>query len=552
MQLLALLAASVVAAQAPPAAEPISPDHESAKANANHIFNAIHSAGRQWGSSLNHNGFGFIPVVVPAGTLLYHGGHSDRPPEGPEWLAFEVEHAAFFARGPLRGHRGRRPEQEEEELHLSSPAQKPISQPETDGPPDGPPDGESEGRVRGYFQTYQTTRNVQLLYLDGTSAGKSPMGTLDQQDDLLCQDCTTDGSITGGEMCRAKTMCDLVAEWGWDGIMRMEIGFEVIFCDFSSGLQLDSSLRTVPLDHKLQDDGFLTAYLWSRAAAERYGGIGGDRVQMDFSSMVSGFFFPINISNTDPDRPDLIRLNAAKREHLTDIRAYLQSVFSKPRKPKPTVNWQAVVDMIVTRFSKRLAAMASTSISTDVFIGELEGVALTYYEAPRLPDDITATADDDGKNRTAEAADRCAAHYLKPALPSRQDWTLHDNLIHTALRAVMERICSDLYLMRSTLLRADPDTAADAFFIKKGVESAEMDKAVNQSRVIVRNLMDELAWTTWKMPPLCAEDEMLLTAMWPIGDRVDHFNPGCVSIEEVVGERRSYWAPCGRGGKYWK
>ncbi|UKZ78423.1 hypothetical protein TrVFT333_006163 [Trichoderma virens FT-333] len=439
MKLIVLLA-SVVVAQVQ---TPIRPSYDSAKANANHIFNAIHSAGRQWGSSLNHNGFGFIPVVVPAGISLYHGGYFEQPPEGPEWLAFEVEHAENFARVPKGGPRG--------------------------------------------------------------------------------------------------SLCDLITEWGWDGIMRMEIGFEVIYCNFSSGLNLDSSIRTLVPEDRLEDDFSLIPYLWSRAATERYDGLGGDRIQMDFSSMVSGFFFPINISNTDPDRPDLIRLRAAQREHLLDIKNYIQTLFVEPR--KFIVNWQAVVDMIIARFGNRLAAMASTSVSTDLFIGELEGTVLTYLEAPSLPGDVTMAEDDDGRNRTAEAIDRCASHYLKPALPSQQDWTLSDSLIHTALGTVTQHICSNLYLIRSILLQASPDAAPDAYLIKRGVKSADMEEAVNQTRTIVRDLMQDLAWTTWKKPQLCVEGQILLTAMWPLGDSVDHFNPGCVPAQDITGRRRNYWTP---------
>lgn len=533
MKFIALLA-SVAAAQVQ--TSPIRPSHDSAKANANHIFNAIHSAGRQWGSSLNHNGFGFIPVVVPAGTLMYHGGYFEDPPDRLEWLAFEVEHAENFVRAPNRGRVGCGDEQHEQPQPPSS-DQKPLDQPET-----GPGDCE-EGRVRGYLQTYQTRRDVRLLYLDGTSAGKSPIGTLDSQDEVLCPN--NEHGEFGGEMYRAKCLCDLVTEWGWDGIMRMEIGFEAIYCNFSAGLHLDSSVRVIIPEDRLKPDSHLIPYLWSRAAAERYDGIGGNRVQMDFSSMISGFFFPINVSNTDPDRPDLIRLGAAQREHLQDIKTYIQSVVVEPK--KFNVNWQAVVDMIVTRFSKRLAAMASTNLSTDLFIGELEGAIMTYLEAPRLPGDITVAEEDDGKNGTADAVDRCASHYLKPALLSQKTWTLSDSLIHTALRVVTQRICSDLYLIRSILIQASPDAEPDAYFIEKGVKSVDMDKATNQSRAIVRDLLEDLAWTTWKKPQLCGVDQILLTAMWPFGDSVDHFNPGCVSVQNVTARRRNYWTPHERG-----
>ncbi|KAL7917941.1 hypothetical protein ACQKWADRAFT_265908 [Trichoderma austrokoningii] len=535
MKNLALLALSAVAAKASPAAEPIRPNHDSAKANANHIFNAIHSAGRQWGSSLNHNGFGLIPVTLAAGTLLYHGGYSKDPPEGLEWLAFEVEHAENFVRVARRSPIGR-PGHDERQQH-----QKPLGQPETDNDPDRGP----EGRIRGYLQTYQTARDVQLLYVDGSGAAKSPIGTLDSQDYVLSPNRSFEWYNLAGEMERATAMCDMITKWGWSGIMRMEIGYEVIWCDFKSDLIHESSVRALIQEDRLKEDRFLNTYIWTRAVAERYDGLGGDRVKMDFSSMVSGFFFPINISHTDPERPDLIRLKAATLEHRLDIRAYLLKVFSEPR--RFNVNWQGIVDMIVTRFSKRLAAMASTVLSADMFIEELEHATLTYLEAPGLPDDATLMAGDGGKNLTAEAIDRCATIYLKPSLLSRQNWTLQDDLIHTSLLAVMQHICNDLYLMRSVLLQAAPDPSYDAYLIDKSMDNDEMNEAVSQSRAIVRNLVDELAWTTWKKPQLCAEDEVLLTVMWPFGDSKDYYNPGCVPYSEVTEDRRGYWRPYEKG-----
>lgn len=538
MKSLALLAISAVAAKASPTAEPIRPNHDSAKTNANHIFNAIHSAGRQWGSSLNHNGFGFIPVTLSAGTLLYHGGHSKDPPEGLEWLAFEVEHAEHFvrvARRPPVPPKG--PPEHEEQPHPPSSLQKPLGQPETKDSPDR----DSEGRIRGYLQTYQTTRDVQLLYIDGSGAAKSPIGTLDSQDHVLFPNSSWEWYNIQGEMQRATAMCDMITEWGWAGIMRMEIGYEVIWCDFKSDLQHESSVRALIQEDRLKEQDFMIPYLWTRAVAERYDGLGGDRVKVDFSSMVSGFFFPINISNTDPERPDLIRFKAAKLEHRLDIGTYLRKVFAEPR--RFNVNWQGVVDMIVTRFSKRLAAMASTNLSTDIFIGELEGAVLAYYEAPGLPGDVTLAADNDDRNKTAEAINRCATHYLKPAQQSRQNWTLQDDLIHTALSVIMQHICNDLYVMRSVLLQAAPDTSSDAYFINKSINNNDMDKAVNQSRAIVRNLVDELAWTTWRKPQLCAVDEVLVTVMWPYGDSEDYYNPSCVSFNKITEQRRSYWKP---------
>lgn len=82
----------------PPEHDQYGPSVESARANANAIFNTIHSATRQWGSSVHHNGVSVFPVTVPEGTLLYHGNAYAEVPKVPEWLAFEIEHSENFAR----------------------------------------------------------------------------------------------------------------------------------------------------------------------------------------------------------------------------------------------------------------------------------------------------------------------------------------------------------------------------------------------------------------------------------------------------------------------
>src|ERR1700712_4660290 len=75
---------------------------DSARTNANLIFNAIHSSMRQWGSSLNHNGMSLFPARIPNNTHLYHGTHTPNAVKGMEWLAFEIEHAEMFARSMPR------------------------------------------------------------------------------------------------------------------------------------------------------------------------------------------------------------------------------------------------------------------------------------------------------------------------------------------------------------------------------------------------------------------------------------------------------------------
>src|ERR1700753_1850433 len=69
------------------------PSLDAARQNAFQIFNAVHSAMRQWGSSVNHNGMSFFLATVPGNNVFYHGRHTPGPPASFECLASEFEHA---------------------------------------------------------------------------------------------------------------------------------------------------------------------------------------------------------------------------------------------------------------------------------------------------------------------------------------------------------------------------------------------------------------------------------------------------------------------------
>lgn len=205
--------------------------------NANHIFNAIHSSLRQWGSSLNHNGMSFFIATVPAHTPLYHGRRTDEVVVSMEWLAFEPEHALVFARprgggGPAGGgepkgifskekgrmgryrndkSRGGKELMDKFKSHevcdegrcfdksRSPPPPGSMEYPHGHLPPPRPPPPHHDPRSRldqhiirdpsdqphGYLHTYIPTNALRLLYIDGLSAGKTSNGTLDTQDFLL-------------------------------------------------------------------------------------------------------------------------------------------------------------------------------------------------------------------------------------------------------------------------------------------------------------------------------------------------------------------------------
>ncbi|KAK7520557.1 hypothetical protein IWZ03DRAFT_438097 [Phyllosticta citriasiana] len=72
--------------------------------NANHIFNAIHSSLRQWGSSLQHNGMSFFLASVPEGTQFYHGRRSNETVPGLDDRHPDVGHLEKALVVDLREH----------------------------------------------------------------------------------------------------------------------------------------------------------------------------------------------------------------------------------------------------------------------------------------------------------------------------------------------------------------------------------------------------------------------------------------------------------------
>lgn len=183
-----------------------------------HLFASVSTLLHQWSNTMFPNGHALVAVEIPAYTLLYHGliSPADRDPEppSPEWLAFDLE-MAYGIMGSARN---------------------------------------------SFLLTYQTTRPVKALYFDGESATLFGLGTMDSQ--MLQLFGNVSGPANGlgwgiqPEYLRAHGLCDWLERaglrgrgWGFEGVVRMNAGFEMIWCDFvSPSLRLVSRMNvTAPL-----------------------------------------------------------------------------------------------------------------------------------------------------------------------------------------------------------------------------------------------------------------------------------------------------------------
>jgi hypothetical protein len=534
-------------------------DVASRSTNAIRIFNAVHSALRQWGSSVQHNGLSFLPVTIPEGNLFYHGTHSTQRPAGLEWLAFEMEHANMFglsfefhgddnatSRGmdsvsglshsvSLHDRMSRVKSQTRQSSRMShgvdgqtallSSGDQRITAGDDDDDDDPPPCFPCmPPDARGYFHTYRAARDLKLVYIDGMGAAKCPVGTLDSQDYILLDwdiDHVPDDKM-GTEALRAQGLCDLAREWKIDGWIRMEAGFEIIYCDFDEGAGLDlvsvhgSPWRneTGAIDLPVGGDWMVEGvFEWMRVAAERYHGFPHGRAQVDFSAMVSAFAYDVNITNPDESRPELPRIVNSTREERRGIKARLGEVL-KARNDKETssVDWQRVVDDIVSRYSHRLWILAEANMSVAQIRSEIATLTLPFLNFP----------DDAPVGEFSKPLQRCADHYLSSATRSKEQWTPEDHAIHAATKTVSHMVCQGLFELRRVI-----HSLTDR-------SDSNEDTAIQRTKSIAQELRTQLNWTTWKECGRCSDPTALcFVAMFPIGGDEDHFSPRCKHKEEM-------------------
>ncbi|KAK7738625.1 hypothetical protein SLS62_011345, partial [Diatrype stigma] len=493
--LLAILAAIQALGVTPGlAATPLAPSHEAAWQNGFQIFNSIHSAMRQWGSSLNHNGMAFIPVTIPRGSLFYHGTHRNRtagPPSGPEWLAFEIEHSEGFAFSQRFNDTDLDGEHVLDVPTYPGPGSQVVL---GRSPDEGIHHISSEKAIRGYLHTYRANRDLKLLYVDGSSAGKSTMGTLDTQDMVLRSlNDSCDGKPAWDERDRAEDLCNLVSAWGYDGIVRMEIGFEIIYCNFSSGLDLLSMLRRPFFGQPgggAEPARFI--FQFARAITQRYDGFDSNRVKLDFSRMVSAYFYPVNLTNPNPEARELPRLSSTTSTERKAIRSRV--IENSPQDASPSIEWQSIVDMIVSRYRDRLAMMISPSVNPDRFIQEIFEVTNTHVEYPETPEDINSESHAVGDNDDLQ---RCITHYLQPTYPFQDSFTQEDKLIHTAIMAVTTRVCEALFNARKLIRDAYLHFYQNPEHAEHLGSTGFIPEVAQRSQKLIIELANDLQWTDW-------------------------------------------------------
>jgi len=369
-------------------------------------------------------------------------------------------------------------------------------------------DNDEEEWSKGYLHIYRTTRPLtRLLYIDGTAAGKSSLGTLDTQDLVLRNLTDPDDEQPMNDFQRGMDLCALGAEWGIEGFIRMEMGFEIIFCEFSNGLELESArMRPYGSNRTMEAVSQFEVF---RGASLRYKGLE-ERLKLDYSSMVSAFWYDLNLTNPDAKKQDLPRLHTSDKDVLAKMRADLKVAIDESTTRTELVNdWRGIVDMIVTRYSDRLQMIANKDISRDKLYAGARFLTNAYIDYSEF--DI------------ASATEKCSKHYLIAATPQ----TTSDHLIYESIFTVANKICTTLFHVVGLLgEEQDDETAAQS--------------ALEESRSALNSLISYLNWTTWLECGNCAYEEYCFTAIWPTGTEEDRKQPSCMN-DTMFSSRYGYW-----------
>jgi hypothetical protein len=474
----------------------------------NSIFNSIHDSMRQLGSSVNYESRCAFLATVPAGVRLYHGTSKEAPPAaGLKWLAFEPEHAMMFSHSA-------------EHWSTAFEKEKRAEEPENRGVPDADRDqkpirnspGDSDVPVAaeiavgdllsrddhlavaaaperpsslwtkfkdndgwGYLHTYSTTQPLRLLYVDGTSAAKTTLGTLDFQDRIILQDRLSLGTNLDDDNTRAAELCRIVREdWHQQvhGFLRMETGFEIIMCELESArLEAHGTVATQQIR-----DTFATY----KALAQRFNGIGKGRVILDYDNFVTIHGDDLNGEVKRAERR--AEVDALVMKKANDMDGDLER----------QTDWQAVTDMIIERFSAPLRLLSSEHEaweSKEAFDNEAQRLMLPFIDHRR-------------RNRQDEV-DRCAS-YFQPGSSNPSFGKKSDAM--SAILEISRTICGEI------------------------IASTEDDEDVPAATRRMHDLVRMLNWSSWKQcMPGCVGREVCYVPVWPFSLALDRRRaPLCV------------------------
>ena len=530
--------------------------------NSTTLFNSIYAALRQAGSDIHPIGLSYFPAMIPKGTLMYHSGKAGIPASF-EWLAMDHEFSYNFAM------HGQRYGRNASNFKFHGPPGDDKKKPDGDagGPPPGPPKGFSFDR--GHFLTFRATRDLnKLLYLDGASAAKTESGEMDTQkllsDVIEYKMNNTDGNNGDGnngrnimkERLYAQRICDWGKPFGLDGYLRVELGFEVVLCDFLNGSTELVSNITLPdisevlglpkptnvtkengwplndegklIEDQLTDDqkeimdqedywqSILNEYSsmhgFDQIRAGNVHDSGDLRIKLDYRHLVTG----VNrtIGDINPNNRRLLNDEFTFEQQINLVDDLERSLQSGGFNPYQSNNWQQIINEIVDKFSPMIKVMDNilNNDRDDLTLGQiaLKTTRYTINFVNRFTGKENAIKMADEQGEFGFGRQFAVYQYTRPEVDLVTD---SDFLIWSSIVNVVTEVVDTLYDINDLLM---PIVTYDLGLQDTSETELNAQESVRDAGAKIAGLISILNWITldYKCDRKCEWDEVCYTPSW--------------------------------------
>ncbi|OJA20114.1 hypothetical protein AZE42_04106 [Rhizopogon vesiculosus] len=449
-------------------------------ATGNLVFDTARSLLQHWPNTRYRNGHNIVPGVIPIGTLLYHGTRLDKIPTEPDWVATDPEHSIIFSRGVDGG---------------------------------------------GWHLTLAATRPLKVLYFDGSSAAKVPEGTMDVQDIVAWGESKPD--LFRSERERIKDLCTWGKKFGIDGFARMEMDFEVMFCDFTAGVKVVSFLNIVTPGRdkvpRYPGPEFLPP--GSDVGANRFEVLhagswhnrypGDSRIVLDLTGLISMYDTTLAPSlvavRAGLERCDH-RVLGISSEDISRVMKILTEVVSRPHPVGSGIDWKTLVNIIVDRYANRLELMQHLLNFTSSDSEELLERAMLVQSqlrvmlTPYLLYSVVPNSNASGVNALQWAYPifkQCSTTHTPDLMAHIHLMTTSEHLLLKAVEETTKEICRVTTKMWATGVMS----GLDSLFEVKPDTEPDITRVFDGWRDDTHKLMSWLDWSVWiKCRPACGPE----------------------------------------------
>ncbi|KAF7328987.1 J domain-containing protein [Mycena venus] len=368
--------------------------------------------------------------------------------------------------------------------------------------------------VECWILTLVTTRPLRVLYFDGSSATKMPDGPMDTQDLLAWGAVLPERATVEWEYERLNRMCDTL------GFDAMQLNFEVMLCNFTDGVQIQTFLRLED-EPRFPHHGY--AFIHSSTWHDHHPGE--TRIHLDLTYAIS--LYDIALA------PSLVssRYGQARRDHRVlgiderDMAAVLARVQAIPSHSSHCsgsgIDWRTLFQGLRDRYATRLEVLRSVLVE-DNSVQRAFVLIQTLLGPYRLHSAVVPPPSGSDTAFAVPVFRLCAtAHTLFANSESVQaTLTASEHLLLTAARETNREICRTLVGMWAEGVRYPASLSGSRL---TGKWRSEVDR-----------LMDWLGWSVWmKCRPACAADESCYLPGGPFS--MEEWNcpvPRCVRLFE--------------------